>query len=408
MSRKNGRIIGILNSTASGNAKGIWSLSEVQTARQSNIWPKLPGTPTIGTATLGDASASVTFTPPADTGSHPSTLTYIATSNTGVSSSNTASPIVVTGLTNGINVTFTVRTSTAAGSSPASSASNGVTPMGITIASYVVVAGGGAAGSDTTGGGGAGGFRFGSSYTLPSTFTVTVGAGGSSYSSGSNSVFDTVTSTGGGSSSAGGGPFNQVGNNGGSGGGSPYSTPNAYGLGNTPATSPSQGNNGGPSRGGAPYQSGGGGGAAAVGGSGAAPAATGGDGGAGAVNPITGSTAGQLYGGSYYLAGGGGGCGYSAASVAGGTGGLGGGGTGGGLGNSGAGVSGTVNTGGGGGGHGAGGGSAGSGGSGVVIISYPTSNPDLTSIGGGLTYAKTTSGANTIYTFTAGTGTVTV
>ena len=36
------------------------------------------------------------------------------------------------------------------------------------------------------------------------------------------------------------------------------------------------------------------------------------------------------------------------------------------------------------------------------------SDSDLASIDGGLTYAKTTSGANTIYTFTAGTGTVTV
>jgi hypothetical protein len=44
----------------------------------------------------------------------------------------------------------------------------------------------------------------------------------------------------------------------------------------------------------------------------------------------------------------------------------------------------------------------------VVIISYSSSFPDLTSIGGGLTYAKTTSGGNTIYTFTLGTGTVTV
>ena len=45
---------------------------------------------------------------------------------------------------------------------------------------------------------------------------------------------------------------------------------------------------------------------------------------------------------------------------------------------------------------------------GISIISYSSASPDLTSIGGGLTYAKTTSGGNTIYTFTAGTGTVTV
>jgi hypothetical protein len=50
----------------------------------------------------------------------------------------------------------------------------------------------------------------------------------------------------------------------------------------------------------------------------------------------------------------------------------------------------------------------GSGGSGVVIISFPSDYKDLTSIGGGLTYTKTSSGGNTIYTFTAGTGTVTV
>jgi hypothetical protein len=41
-------------------------------------------------------------------------------------------------------------------------------------------------------------------------------------------------------------------------------------------------------------------------------------------------------------------------------------------------------------------------------LSYPSTFPDLVSISGGLTYTKTTSGGNTIYTFTAGTGTVTV
>jgi hypothetical protein len=41
-----------------------------------------------------------------------------------------------------------------------------------------------------------------------------------------------------------------------------------------------------------------------------------------------------------------------------------------------------------------------------VVISYPSTSADLLTIGGGLTYAKTTSGGNTIYTFTAGTGTI--
>jgi hypothetical protein len=43
-----------------------------------------------------------------------------------------------------------------------------------------------------------------------------------------------------------------------------------------------------------------------------------------------------------------------------------------------------------------------------VIISYPSSFADLTSIGAGLTYGLTTSGGNKIYKFTGGTGTVTV
>jgi hypothetical protein len=53
-------------------------------------------------------------------------------------------------------------------------------------------------------------------------------------------------------------------------------------------------------------------------------------------------------------------------------------------------------------------GAGGAGGSGVVIISYPSGLADLTSIGGSLSHTKTISGGYKIYTFTAGTGTVTV
>jgi hypothetical protein len=42
-----------------------------------------------------------------------------------------------------------------------------------------------------------------------------------------------------------------------------------------------------------------------------------------------------------------------------------------------------------------------------VVIRYPNTYPDLTSITG-LTYAKTTYSSYTVYSFTAGTGTVTV
>jgi hypothetical protein len=105
-----------------------------------------------------------------------------------------------------------------------------------------------------------------------------------------------------------------------------------------------------------------------------------------------------------YAGGGGGG---SATGSSPGTGGSGGGGNGGP--NATSGISGTSNLGGGGGGGGAGiGHSGGNGGSGVVIISYPNIYPDFTSIGGGLTFVKTVVGAFKIFTFTSGTGTVTV
>jgi hypothetical protein len=45
-----------------------------------------------------------------------------------------------------------------------------------------------------------------------------------------------------------------------------------------------------------------------------------------------------------------------------------------------------------------------------VIIAYPDTSPALTSIGGGLTYSVSTvsRAGYRVYTFTAGTGTVTV
>jgi hypothetical protein len=43
-----------------------------------------------------------------------------------------------------------------------------------------------------------------------------------------------------------------------------------------------------------------------------------------------------------------------------------------------------------------------------VILRYADTYNDLTSIGAGLTYAKTTPSGYKVYTFTAGTGTVTV
>jgi hypothetical protein len=51
----------------------------------------------------------------------------------------------------------------------------------------------------------------------------------------------------------------------------------------------------------------------------------------------------------------------------------------------------------------------GSGGSGVVIIAYPDTFPAITTISGGLTYSVSTISRSgyRVYTFTAGTGTIT-
>ena len=85
-------------------------------------------------------------------------------------------------------------------------------PTGVTQVEYLVVAGGGGGGYNG-GGGGAGGFRTatGLAVTPGTSYTVTVGAGGTGGTSnsgsrtataGGNSVFSSITSTGGGLTSA--------------------------------------------------------------------------------------------------------------------------------------------------------------------------------------------------------------
>lgn len=87
-----------------------------------------PNAPTIGTATAGNASATVAFTPAA-TGD-PAT-SFTATSTPGsITGTGAASPITVSGLTNGTAYTFTVHGTNTAGNSAESASSNSVTPTG--------------------------------------------------------------------------------------------------------------------------------------------------------------------------------------------------------------------------------------------------------------------------------------
>jgi len=108
---------------------GIWNISSQANAKGANTWPAVPGAPTIGTATVVGTNASVAFTAPANLG-NPATITgYTVTSSPGgLTGTGTSSPITVTGFTQGQAYTFTVTATNASGTSPASAASNSITP----------------------------------------------------------------------------------------------------------------------------------------------------------------------------------------------------------------------------------------------------------------------------------------
>jgi len=279
---------------------------------------------------------------------------------------------------------------------------------------YLVVAGGAGGGCQHGGGAGAGGYRCsvagessggGASaesaiaVTPLTSYTVTVGAGGagipagSSFkggvgTSGSNSVFSTITSVGGGGGSGMSSP-NTNGAAGGCGGGSALDGTGGGGTSPGGAGTSGQGYAGGTMTGysGSNYGGGsGGGGAGAVGQN--SPYYNGstylaGSGGNGVSSSITGSA----------VTRGGGGGGGSHSPFLYGSGGSGGGGRGG-QGNSEAGQPGTANTGGGGGGSGSLDTAGGTGGSGIVIIRYLGAQKGT----GG---TVTSSGGYTIHTFTS-------
>lgn len=93
--------------------------------------PTPPGAPTIGTATAGNGSITVTFTPPSSSGSL-AIIDYVVTCSAGGtnrSQSGSSSPITVTGLTNGTGYSCTVAATNSAGAGTAS-AGVSATPRG--------------------------------------------------------------------------------------------------------------------------------------------------------------------------------------------------------------------------------------------------------------------------------------
>lgn len=132
-----------LTVTQSGNnvdgqraSDGIDTLRNIERLQFSDqvVTIQTPDAPAIGTATAGNASATVTFTAPAPNGS-PAITGFEVVVNTGGSAVQTVTGIAasatsatVTGLTNGTSYTLQVRAVNQFGAGPLSAESNAVTP----------------------------------------------------------------------------------------------------------------------------------------------------------------------------------------------------------------------------------------------------------------------------------------
>ena len=110
------------------SASGIWTAEQAQQYTAAGTWPRSPGAPTIGTATAGNASASVTFTAPSDTGSNAITSYTVTSTPSSITGTGASSPVTVSGLANGTSYTFVAQAVNGAGTGPASAASNSATP----------------------------------------------------------------------------------------------------------------------------------------------------------------------------------------------------------------------------------------------------------------------------------------
>jgi Fibronectin type III domain len=137
----------VISATVTGLANGTAVSLQVQATNQLGTGPASglsnavtpaatsPDAPTIGTATAADASASLTWTPPASDGGSAITSYQVVVSN-GSTAPNTVTDIpaanistLLTGLTNGTAYTFQVRAVNLLGLGALSAPSNTVTPI---------------------------------------------------------------------------------------------------------------------------------------------------------------------------------------------------------------------------------------------------------------------------------------
>ena len=99
----------------------------------------IPSAPTGVSAVAGNSQATISFVPGSNGGS--SILYYLASSTQGnITATSSASPIVITGLTNGSSYAFVVYAVNAVGSSSPSAVSNTVTPASGVIPAVTVTA----------------------------------------------------------------------------------------------------------------------------------------------------------------------------------------------------------------------------------------------------------------------------
>ena len=124
-------VTGLASSTSytyTVSATSPYGTSSASSASSGVTATTVPQAPTIGTASVTNATTvSVTFTTNATGGS--SITGYTVTSSPGsITGTGSSSPITVNGLTTGTAYTFTVTATNANGTSAASSASNSVTP----------------------------------------------------------------------------------------------------------------------------------------------------------------------------------------------------------------------------------------------------------------------------------------
>ncbi|MCL6605397.1 MAG: S-layer homology domain-containing protein [Paenibacillus sp.] len=108
-----------------GNLGGLSGESNSASATPATV----PGAPTNVSAVAGNGQAIISFSAPADNGGSAITGYEVIASPGNILMTGSASPIIITGLTNGTSYTFTVKAINGEGSSASSGASNAIIPI---------------------------------------------------------------------------------------------------------------------------------------------------------------------------------------------------------------------------------------------------------------------------------------